>query len=260
MRIPSRGLLIISLSVCLSIGCFPFNQTPEYGTAPDPSPTGMGPGTQEDITVEPLAAQGYRLFVGEGGCAACHTIEGLTTGTVGPDLSNIGNTAGNRQHLMTAREYVTQSIRHPEAYVATQTQRGVPGLMTRHITAHLSDSQVEALVRFLLEQKRPGSRESPTPTPFPQPDGPVTIRASDHPQLGRILTDGQDKSIYLYGGDGENQSACFDECARVWPPVRTQREPLAGDGVDPDLLRTINREDGLPQVTYAGWPLYYFVH
>lgn len=237
---------------------------------PGRSPPGATPATPDATNTGSPAAEGYRIFAGEGGCAACHTIEGLFSGEVGPDLSDIGNLAGERQFLTSAEEYLTESIRYPEEYVATQAERGVPGLMTREITSHLSDNQVAALVAFLLEQKRPENQDSTVPTPLPPPAGPVTIKAGYHPQLGQILVDGRNRSVYLYGGDGENQSTCTDECARVWPPVRTRGDPQADEGSNPGMLGSIklgsiklgsiNRKDGLPQVTYSQHPLYYFVH
>lgn len=229
------------------------------GEMPGRAPPGATPTATATTPTDATAAEGYRIFAGEGGCAACHTIEGLFSAQVGPDLSDIGNHAGERQLLTSAEEYLTESIRDPEAYVATQAERGVPGLMTSEITGHLSDVQVEALVAFLLEQKRPEKRDSPVPTPFPPPSGPVTIKTGIHPQLGRILVDGQDRAVYLYGGDGRNQSTCTEECARVWPPVRTRGDPQADEGANPDMLGSIERGDGLPQVTYSQKPLYYFV-
>jgi predicted lipoprotein with Yx(FWY)xxD motif len=39
----------------------------------------------------------------------------------------------------------------------------------------------------------------------------------------------------------------------------TLGDPAAGEGVNEDRLSSITREDGSSQVTYNGWPLYYFV-
>jgi predicted lipoprotein with Yx(FWY)xxD motif len=35
---------------------------------------------------------------------------------------------------------------------------------------------------------------------------------------------------------------------------------MAGAGVKQALLGTVNRRDGRRQVTYNGWPLYYYAH
>jgi cytochrome c oxidase subunit 4 len=100
-----------------------------------------------------LVAQGQSIFTGKGGCAACHTIEGISTGAVGPDLTHIGTEAADRKPDASAREYIHESIREPEAFVASGVERAVPGIMTSALTASLSDAEVEALVEFLLAQK-----------------------------------------------------------------------------------------------------------
>lgn len=41
-------------------------------------------------------------------------------------------------------------------------------------------------------------------------------------------------------------------------PYTTTSDPAAGEGVDTSRLGTIEREGDIRQVTYAGWPLYYF--
>ena len=100
-----------------------------------------------------LVAQGQALFAGAGGCGACHTVNGVTAGLVGPDLSHLGTDAASRNPGMTARDYIEESIRAPEAFVASGVERAIPGIMTQAITSGLSDDQVNALVEFLLAQK-----------------------------------------------------------------------------------------------------------
>lgn len=76
---------------------------------------------------------------------------------------------------------------------------------------------------------------------------------------GRYLTDGQGMSLYLFEADSENTSTCYDDCAGAWPPLLTEGEPTASGQIDGSKLSTIERNDGSTQVTYGGWPLYYFV-
>ncbi len=84
---------------------------------------------------------------------ACHTIEGISAGLVGPDLTHIGSEASGRISGVSAEDYLIESIRNPEAFVAEGVERAIPGLMTSAITANLTDQQVEALVQFLLAQQ-----------------------------------------------------------------------------------------------------------
>ena len=96
---------------------------------------------------------GEALFAGSGGCGACHTIDGVSAGLVGPDLSKIGADAASRKTGMSARDYIEESIRDPEAFVAEGVERAIPGIMTKAITSGLADDEIEALVDFLADQK-----------------------------------------------------------------------------------------------------------
>jgi cytochrome c2 len=98
-------------------------------------------------------ADGQAIFTGVGICYTCHTIEGVSEGLIGPDLTHIGTDAATRQTGVSARDYITESIRQPEAFVAEGVERATPGLMTTALTANLSDREVSALVEFLLTQE-----------------------------------------------------------------------------------------------------------
>lgn len=91
----------------------------------------------------------------------------------------------------------------------------------------------------------------------------VALRSSD--EHGEYVADAQGRSLYLFladtqGKNGEGaMSACYDKCAVAWPPLFTTADPVAGEGLDASLLGTMERKDGKMQVTYGGWPLYFFV-
>lgn len=85
----------------------------------------------------------------------------------------------------------------------------------------------------------------------------IVLDASD---FGDMLYDADQQAIYVFENDRAGETTCFDECAEAWPPVFTDSEPVAGDGVDAKLLGTLERDDGRMQVTYAGRPLYYYAH
>jgi predicted lipoprotein with Yx(FWY)xxD motif len=76
---------------------------------------------------------------------------------------------------------------------------------------------------------------------------------------GKFLTDGEGMSLYLFEADSENTSTCYDACAEAWPPLLVDGTPVTGGEVDASKLGTTERTDGSMQVTYNGWPLYYFV-
>ncbi|MBD0338976.1 MAG: hypothetical protein ICV67_06805 [Thermoleophilia bacterium] len=79
--------------------------------------------------------------------------------------------------------------------------------------------------------------------------------------FGRVLFDANGQVVYVFENDRPNESNCTRaDCVRAWPPVLTEQDPSAGDGVDAGLLGTIRRDDGSLQVTYKGRPLYFYEH
>ena len=124
--------------------------------------------------------------------------------------------------------------------------------------------------------------------------GAVTVSVSESADFGPILVDGNGLSLYLFTNDTQDSgtSTCTDDCLVAWPALTCSAtgvgndnsntnsnantntndntngttgttgdcspEAMAGEGVDATLLGTITRDDGSTQVTYNGWPLYYF--
>jgi predicted lipoprotein with Yx(FWY)xxD motif len=102
-----------------------------------------------------------------------------------------------------------------------------------------------------------GYGAAPTPTTSSSAGAVVDLRSS---KLGRILVDGQGRTLYLFEADKAGKSACNGPCASAWPPYLSAGAPKAGMGVTAGLLGTSVRVDdgGGTQVTYHGHPLYYY--
>lgn len=105
------------------------------------------------------------------------------------------------------------------------------------------------------DDTQPPATATPTTTASQTsaPAGPSVIVSSS--PLGDILTDQDGNTLYLFVPDEQGPSVCNGDCAEAWPPLL---DAAAGDGVDAALLGTAARDDGTQQVTYNGWPLYYF--
>lgn len=95
------------------------------------------------------------------------------------------------------------------------------------------------------------------PTETAKPGTEIVVADSE---FGEMLFDKRDRAIYLFDIEETEAPKCYGECAKAWPPVLTEGEPLAGTGVDEALLGTTGRSDGTTQVTYGGHPLYYYAH
>lgn len=120
----------------------------------------------------------------------------------------------------------------------------------------------------------------------------LSVQESD--QFGAYIADADGRALYMYTADTQGQagepatSNCYGTCADAWPPLTadmtatTERtgaeaegtqqttpqaaetEPLFQEGsegkhkVKSELISTTERKDGAMQITYGGWPLYYF--
>jgi predicted lipoprotein with Yx(FWY)xxD motif len=78
-------------------------------------------------------------------------------------------------------------------------------------------------------------------------------------KLGKILVDGEGRTLYLFEADTGTASTCNGACASAWPPLTTAAQPIAGPGVSASKLGTTKRSDGTTGVTYNGHPLYTYV-
>lgn len=96
--------------------------------------------------------------------------------------------------------------------------------------------------------------------PMPGEMRGMEIGVASQAPYGPYLVDGQGRTLYIFTADQRGvSSACYDQCAQAWPPVLTEGDPEAvEDPVQQGMLGMIRRRDGSMQVTYGGWPLYYF--
>jgi predicted lipoprotein with Yx(FWY)xxD motif len=78
---------------------------------------------------------------------------------------------------------------------------------------------------------------------------------------GAHLAGEDGKSLYIFGKDSANTSACSGTCTANWPPflLGASDTVKAGAGVT-GTLATFKRADGSTQVTINGLPLYYFAN
>jgi predicted lipoprotein with Yx(FWY)xxD motif len=87
-----------------------------------------------------------------------------------------------------------------------------------------------------------------------------TLTVTKDATFGNILTDSQGRTLYHFTKDTVNaSSACYARCATTWPPLLiADGNPVAGAGVDGNLLGVLTRTDGGRQVMFNGMPLYYY--
>ena len=85
----------------------------------------------------------------------------------------------------------------------------------------------------------------------------ASVKLADNP-LGKLLVNGEGRTLYLFTKDTSSASNCSAACASTWPPLIASGTPALGTGLDTALFGTIVRTDGTNQVTFNGHPIYYY--
>ena len=112
-------------------------------------------GGDSDISPEAAAAA-----FGKGGCVACHVIPGIpgAVGTIGPDLSQVGEVAGTTLGDSTytgqadsVEAYLKEAIENPDAYVFPECPNGpcAAGQMPKTLADLLSKKEMDIIVQYL---------------------------------------------------------------------------------------------------------------
>ncbi|MFD5142209.1 SCO0930 family lipoprotein [Streptomyces sp. NPDC058401] len=85
------------------------------------------------------------------------------------------------------------------------------------------------------------------------------LSAVDDPKLGKLLVDGQGRTLYRFGKDSAwpMKFGCLDACLNTWKPAA----PVEADkavGIPAGLVGSAERPDGTSQLTIDCWPVYLF--
>ena len=116
---------------------------------------------------------------------------------------------------------------------------------------HLS-RQLAALA-IIMTASLSCSDSDPVIAPAPTYDVMVKSTAT----LGNVLTDAAGKTLYFFSKDAAGTSTCTGGCLDVWP-IYSKASPTYDPSLTATDFSSITRADGKTQITYKGWPLYYY--
>lgn len=90
-----------------------------------------------------------------------------------------------------------------------------------------------------------------------------TLAVKTNTSVGKYLTDGAGRTLYVYLPDTTNRSNCYGACAAKWPPLSSMTKPALSpsSGLNSNLVAEVPRLDlpsNMYQISYYGWPLYYY--
>lgn len=108
-------------------------------------------------------------------------------------------------------------------------------------------------------QSAPASKEASSDKSDNKQDA-STLQLLENEKVGKYLADSNGMALYYFKNDTSEKSNCSGECLKNWPPFTAEKFEVPS-GFDKDDFGTITREDTKEeQVTYKGYPLYYFAN
>ena len=86
------------------------------------------------------------------------------------------------------------------------------------------------------------------------------IMLQTSPILGSYLVDKSNHTLYFFSSDANGQNNCTGGCEPFWPVFNVDdlTADKLGSGLDISDFGSVTSASGKKQLTYKGWPLYYF--
>jgi len=129
------------------------------------------------------------------------------------------------------------------------------GRLTAVAIAVVTIAAAAVAVIALTGSSTPAAPRAGGPAAAPGAADEPSVRVAET-KLGRILVNGEGRTLYLYMKDRGAKSACSRRCSQVWPPATVSDAPTAGPGVAAAKLTTTRGADHRRQLVYNGHPLY----
>ncbi len=130
-------------------------------------------------------------------------------------------------------------------------------MMSRTPLTLLASAAVIPLTALALASCGGGGDATASSPPPKTASGKAATLGVESTSLGKVLDNGQGRTLYVFQGDTGTKSNCSGACATNWPPL-TSANPTVGKGANASMIGTTKRSDGTTQVTYNGHPLYTF--
>jgi predicted lipoprotein with Yx(FWY)xxD motif len=92
-----------------------------------------------------------------------------------------------------------------------------------------------------------------------QMTGGYTVNLASNETLGTYLVNETGFTLYYFANDapGNGTSKCYGACATLWPPFYAETITVP-EGLSETDFAAVQRDDGMMQTTYMGWPLYHY--